>query len=415
MREKWHIRANGEPGVCRAEAGNCPLGRNQPHYDSEEEAKAASSEGMEKEYGLLAPSAEKKRKMSKWERKDLSKLVQKNSKSDTRGFNHECLAGVAVAESMGLERIAIVNQGEPIIFASMESRRIEERQEEDSNIEEILSNTKKSLRNYYEKKEFKITNEDALVRVIYYSGDPSKGIYVQSGSSNVLDAAILKDNKVREILEVKQLTDGAQMSSKALSFSRDGELNQSSLEEQTDYIKNALRSFNMKQAEGSNYVLKFGGKEADKTIPLYELARQYKTKGATGLLYITEGDVVKKIPLRGKKYKEIVEDMKKRKLSASITIRANAAPKKMNEDDFYRFRNDTELFKSGTPLESDTFTLQDIKKEFISKSSANVRVGSFIIKNINYADYKLNMDVPISMGDMKAFGLTLVGQVYHNK
>jgi hypothetical protein len=38
---KYHINAKGEPGVCRATKGNCPLGGDTDHYSSPEAARSA--------------------------------------------------------------------------------------------------------------------------------------------------------------------------------------------------------------------------------------------------------------------------------------------------------------------------------------------------------------------------------------
>lgn len=36
----YHIKENGDPGICRARKGNCPLG-NVEHYSSKEAAREA--------------------------------------------------------------------------------------------------------------------------------------------------------------------------------------------------------------------------------------------------------------------------------------------------------------------------------------------------------------------------------------
>lgn len=38
---KYHIRENGEPGVCTAKDGNCPFGADAPHFASSAEARSA--------------------------------------------------------------------------------------------------------------------------------------------------------------------------------------------------------------------------------------------------------------------------------------------------------------------------------------------------------------------------------------
>lgn len=55
---KFHINKHGVPAPCKATKGNCPLGGDEQHFNSEEEAQAFINNRMESEYGLLggAPS-----------------------------------------------------------------------------------------------------------------------------------------------------------------------------------------------------------------------------------------------------------------------------------------------------------------------------------------------------------------------
>ena len=58
---KFHINKHGVPAPCKAKPGNCPLGGDETHFRSEEEAQAFVNNRMENEYGLLGgtPSPEK--------------------------------------------------------------------------------------------------------------------------------------------------------------------------------------------------------------------------------------------------------------------------------------------------------------------------------------------------------------------
>ena len=48
----YHIKQDGTPGVCRAKAGNCPLGGTSLHFDTAEQAEHVSQAIMEAKYGL---------------------------------------------------------------------------------------------------------------------------------------------------------------------------------------------------------------------------------------------------------------------------------------------------------------------------------------------------------------------------
>lgn len=50
---KYHITAKGEPGVCTAQEGNCPLGGSEDHYSDKDDAWRASMEKLKNEYGAF--------------------------------------------------------------------------------------------------------------------------------------------------------------------------------------------------------------------------------------------------------------------------------------------------------------------------------------------------------------------------
>ena len=50
---KFHINKHGVPAPCKATKGNCPLGGNEQHFNSEEEAQAFIDNQMESKHGLL--------------------------------------------------------------------------------------------------------------------------------------------------------------------------------------------------------------------------------------------------------------------------------------------------------------------------------------------------------------------------
>ena len=85
--------------------------------------------------------------------------------------------------------------------------------------------------------------------------------------------------------------------------------------------------------------------------------------------------------------------------------------KKPNDREIERFRKDNDIFKEGVNPNSETFTLMDVKKETISKSSGKVRVGPMVINSVDYNTYKLNMDIEIKKEDLKMFTPNLTGKI----
>lgn len=50
---KFHINKHGVPVPCKAKEGNCPLGGQETHFSSQEEAQAYIDKKCEQEHGLL--------------------------------------------------------------------------------------------------------------------------------------------------------------------------------------------------------------------------------------------------------------------------------------------------------------------------------------------------------------------------
>lgn len=67
---KFHINPEGEPGDCSAQAGNCPFGTEDNHYDTIEDARKAYE--MENSLRVLISSSKDKINASKLEEKDFN-------------------------------------------------------------------------------------------------------------------------------------------------------------------------------------------------------------------------------------------------------------------------------------------------------------------------------------------------------
>lgn len=50
---RYHINKHGVPAVCKAKPGNCPLGSNDEHFESKDEAQNFIDKKNEKTHGLL--------------------------------------------------------------------------------------------------------------------------------------------------------------------------------------------------------------------------------------------------------------------------------------------------------------------------------------------------------------------------
>lgn len=404
---KWHINKKGLPSICKAEKGNCPFGRESEHYTTKEEAMKASQEILSKEFGLLSEKKEPKEipKMNSWQRKDLAEIVSKLSFSENNGFSYECQASVALAEEMKLEKIAVINSDGSVYSVSMVDRK-ESQLENDAPIKSSIE----ILSNHYENMGVSIKNKDSLARVVYYSEDPSRGVLVQSGASNVLDAAVVKDGKVTDLIEIKELTKGAQMSSTVVEVDEKGDVIRSSLRGKLKQIVEKVMPMNIKDSEGTNTVLDFGSSRDNRIVPLMNFVHQYQKKGATSLVYVADkGKVVNKISLTDSNA-TIINNLIKNKIHAEVNMRANLNKNNATSSDFKRLMSDGSLLIE--PKENATsFKLSDIHPDKITKTGRNVRIGGFIVKSIKYDDYKSNMDKEIELKDLSAFKLVLTGKI----
>lgn len=65
---KFHINKQGIPAPCKAKKGNCPLGGEASHFDSQEEAQEYINNKSQEEFGLLSKPVSSK--MDRFERLD---------------------------------------------------------------------------------------------------------------------------------------------------------------------------------------------------------------------------------------------------------------------------------------------------------------------------------------------------------
>lgn len=54
MNQRFHINKHGVPAPCRAKPGNCPLGGDESHFGTKEEAQIEADKNNEQEFGILS-------------------------------------------------------------------------------------------------------------------------------------------------------------------------------------------------------------------------------------------------------------------------------------------------------------------------------------------------------------------------
>lgn len=403
--QKWHINSKGLAAICKANKQTCPLGQ---HYESEDEATKGISEMYEKDFGLL-PNKTEIKKMSIGEKKDFADLIKRISGTKASGFDYECFASVSVAEELGLNKIAIIDKNGLTVNLSMG----ESNKKLDADI--YVNKSIQGLSKYYKKFGIPIKDESLLARVVYYSDDPSKSVLVQSGGPNVLDAAIIKADGEIDIIEVKELERGAQLPLISLETDKYGSISDSSLNKQSEYIRKALKDIQIQDVDGANVKLDFGSDKNNRELPLRHMIDEYRKKGATSFIYVSEeGSKINRIDLT-RPTQEVVEDILTQKIEASVNLRANLYKAKVSKDDIYRFNKilSKDYFNTGRASDTESFTLKSIREDKITKAGDYVRIGGYILP-IKYDEYKDHLNKRIKKVDMKAFKLSLTGNIKTN-
>lgn len=404
---KWHINKHGVPALCKAKDGRCPLGGNEQHFDNVETAQEYANREMETQFGLL-PNSEEERKKSIENNKNLSNVVSRIAQDDSAGFVYETYAALSVADKIGLERTTVYENNKPLISMT--------REEGEGNValNYDVDEVSNILADYYKGVGANVSDKTKLVKVIHHSAH-SDHVLVQSGGSNVLDAAIIKAGKVVDIIEMKELSKQAQLPSETLKVNKEGYIKEESLNGKSEDIKKAMSTAKIQDADGTDFQLDFGSGVKNERVPLEYLVDTYKQKGATSFIYTTNNrEDVHTMDITGDT-DEVVDEMIKNKIEANVRLRANNSSRKVNDDDIYRFNKvlSKDYFKSGRSSDSESFTLKSIKEDKITKSGEFVRVGGYITP-IKYETYKENMNKRIKKTDLKAFNLILTGNIKVN-
>ena len=404
---KWHINKHGVPALCKARDGRCPLGGNEQHFDNVEKAQEYANREMETQFGLL-PNSEEERKKNIENNKNLSNVISRIAKDDTTGFVYETYAALSVADQRGLERTTVYENNKALI--SM----VREEGEGNVALNYDVDEVSNILADYYKGVGANVSDKTKLVKVIHHSAH-SDQVIVQSGGSNVLDAAIIEAGEVVDIIEMKELSKKAQLPAEALKVDKEGYVKEESLNGKAKDIKKALSTARIQDADGTNFKLNFGSEVKNERVPLEYFVDTYKQKGATSFIYTTNNrEDVHIMDIKGDTDK-VIDKMIENKIEADVRLRANHSSRKVNDDDIYRFNKvlSKDYFKSGRSSDSESFTLKSIKEDKITKSGEFVRIGGYITP-IKYETYKENMNKRIKKTDLKAFNLTLIGNIKVN-
>lgn len=179
---KYHISKNGMPSVCKAKSGNCPLGDDNKHFDTLEEAQVYLNNENEIEYGLL-PHVNNIFKESNDERKQLL------AKKDELIKSMEGLKGInKIRAKKDLKRIEYALEGrdydeELRLENEVRQARIEEQNKKDmeSKVNAETLAKKEELELPESIKQYVVNGSWSRVKISAYRGEQNNGSETNTG------------------------------------------------------------------------------------------------------------------------------------------------------------------------------------------------------------------------------------------
>ncbi len=126
---KFHINKHGVPAPCKAKPGNCPLGGDETHFNSLEEAQVAADKMNEEKHGLLSEMREKTKE-------NMMVELAEQQVARTRGTVQDKLESMA----QSLERLAETLRTRKKIVAEGTSSVAEQIEYASNDVENVVRN-----------------------------------------------------------------------------------------------------------------------------------------------------------------------------------------------------------------------------------------------------------------------------------
>ena len=126
---KFHINKHGVPAPCKAKPGNCPLGGDETHFGSREEAQEAIDKINEEKHGLLSGMREKTKE-------NMMVELAEQQVARTRGTVQDKLESMA----QSLERLAETLRTRKKIVAEGTSSVAEQIEYASNDVENVVRN-----------------------------------------------------------------------------------------------------------------------------------------------------------------------------------------------------------------------------------------------------------------------------------
>lgn len=417
---KYHIGKLGVPEVCRAKSdANCPY-KGTGHYDTQAQAAEVSQRMLEEEYGFttddeynVIPSDSRVLDSITYFQatyndnsltggeltpfQHLMKEVQGETRRKRSGLEYETFGGYAYAQEMGLQNTIINDNGQLKIYSDVSTNV--------SN--ESFNNAQMKILKNLESKGIEVQDKANLIKVLHFSDDGNTCV-AQMGGSDVLDLAIIENDKV-EIVEFKRCNKGgAQLSSRSMSVDKNGKP-YGNLAGIAPNVQRQVQRIGFKETFGTNVPVNLTNREA-----LAHVVDSYKEKGADRLSYLNKRHEVVEVDLKGDT-PSIVKRLEENNLKATIRLRSNlkaAVPTKEDKERWVTKRGD--YFKSGE-FPKDSFTIDEINPKYIKAQgetvSTKATVGELVLPYTPGQLKKLPKDTRIKVSELKVRGLDLIGEI----
>lgn len=392
---KYHITSEGTVARCRSLHGRCPYNKHN-HFNTKEEAQAFSDKMFANDYNLLPKHVGLESNPMRHAIEDPDSLVNKIKQITgvkSRGYSYECYMTSKIAEGLGLNNIAAYDSKTDKIVSLSGNE----------DYKEVHERASRVLADYYKKIGQNVDDIDKLVRVMYYND--AGEVLVQSGGSNVLDAAVIGLDDNVSVAEIKRLgKSGAQVPNAEMKLSALGYIQtDSSL---PDTVRAALSgAISYENALGTNYKLKLDKRESAKYF-----IDKYKEKGATMFVYSTEHGNVLAINL-DRSTDELAEEFLSRGILVDLKLRTNLSNRKTKPEDF----NDNIIglvpYFNGAVPRGETIKLKDINRGKLKEVGDTLRMREFILPFSAEEIDKLPDNYEFKKADMKYAPLILTGEV----
>lgn len=415
---KYHIGANGVPGICKASKDRCPYTKTG-HFDTQAEAVEQSNAILAKKYGYFvddysdteapsrvlnsinyvqALSTENGQTLFQ----NMSSIIGHGEAAIAkRGLVQESFAAYAYAEDLGLEDsfVTSVKSGKSQIYSNDDNEVASKRLDEVH--QKALAMITSELRSHGHT----IKDEEVLIKALHYSKDGER-IVAQMGGSNTLDIAIINGDKM-ELIEVKEVKlSGAQIPSRGFSVDEEGRPVGDFSGIDSD-IAAIVKKTPASWAVGTNYPI-----NVTKRQSLEYFVDHYKSAGATKLALLNSKNEVIEFDISGDT-PSVVTSLENNHIEAQLQIRTNQNYARANKTDRSRWKTKRgSFFKSGE-FPDETFTLSDIKKKYQTYESCGGRatIGELVLPYTKKEIATLSPDTVIHVKDLQVRKYMLTGSI----